>query len=148
MNGTGYHGSIASALKGREIPEGATPGLVESFMRLQYGTLDHLDLRTFNREARLCLEAIRTLSPKEKADFMIDVRPCSCAACVTFHGNTTERERQEAVARTQPYTYTWVFDCADGEVFRAIAPSQAGALRVLNAERPGIEARFTGCVRA
>ena len=36
----------------------ASPVLVEHWMRLQYGTLDHLDTRTFNREARLGAELV------------------------------------------------------------------------------------------
>lgn len=49
----------------------------------------------------------------------------------------TERERQAENA-TSVYTY----ECNDGEIFSAAARSESGAWRVLNAERPGMLARF------
>ena len=46
-----YADMIRKALAKR-YPD-VSPALVEPWMRLQYGTLDHLDKATFNREARL-----------------------------------------------------------------------------------------------
>ncbi len=58
----------------------------------------------------------------------------------------TERQRQEERAwRTCEYVYRWHYLCDDNVTFSAIAPSEAGAFRVLNAERPGMHARFDGC---
>jgi hypothetical protein len=59
----------------------------------------------------------------------------------------TERERQKQACKG-PYLYRWHYICDDGASFSAIAPSEAGAFRVLNAERPGMRARFTGATNA
>jgi len=61
----------------------------------------------------------------------------------------TERERQQQnamdVAAVQGSSvWRYHFLCSDGEAFSAIAPTEDGARRVLNAERPGIYARFEG----
>jgi hypothetical protein len=56
----------------------------------------------------------------------------------------TERERQEHTARSIRSASTYHFECSDGEPFSAVAASEDGAFRVLNAERPGITATFTG----
>lgn len=50
-----------------------------------------------------------------------------------------ERERKLA-ARHERACREYVFRCFDGQPFRAIAPSESGAFRVLNAERPGMHA--------
>lgn len=34
------------------------PSQVEAYMRLQYGTLDHLDRRTFNKEVKIAIGCI------------------------------------------------------------------------------------------
>ena len=57
---------------------------------------------------------------------------------------TTERERQAFAAATAGERYTWTFHCDDGEVFSAVARTESGAFRVLNAERPGSAAGFIG----
>lgn len=58
----------------------------------------------------------------------------------------TERHHQEEAAfRKCEYVYRWHYLCIDNATFSAIAPSEAGAFRVLNAERPGILATFDGC---
>lgn len=59
----------------------------------------------------------------------------------------TERKRQEKTAFMKcEYVYRWHFLIDGGkETFSAIAPSESGALRVLNAEKPGIHAKFDGC---
>lgn len=59
---------------------------------------------------------------------------------------TTERQRQELTAREQQHVHRWSYVCDDGEPFSAIAPSEGGAFRVLNAERPGMRARFVGYI--
>lgn len=59
-----------------------------------------------------------------------------------------ERQRQEEIARRYPYPFTQVFECEDGEVFRAVAFGEDGARRVLNAERPGMRAKFVCAVDA
>ena len=65
-----------------------------------------------------------------------------------------ERQRQEMfvmsalIANKTDMAYRWDFLCADGAPFSAVAPSEAGALRVLNAERPGMHAMFEGRTRA
>jgi len=59
----------------------------------------------------------------------------------------TERARQREACKG-PYLYRWHYICDDGADFSAIAPSEAGAFRVLNAERPGMLAKFTGCTNA
>lgn len=61
----------------------------------------------------------------------------------------TERKRQhhkavEVASSEHGNVWRYHFDCDDGETFSAIAPSESGAFRVLNAERPGIGARFDG----
>jgi len=51
----------------------------------------------------------------------------------------TERQKQEKSAFANcANVYRWHFLCDDNTTFSAISPSQSGALRVLNAERPGI----------
>lgn len=55
-----------------------------------------------------------------------------------------ERTKQERAAWAQPYVYRYHFLCDDNTTFSAIAPSQAGAWRVLNAERPGMGAKYDG----
>lgn len=62
----------------------------------------------------------------------------------------TERQRQERNAFAFcEHVYRWHFVCLVNDLneytFSAIAPSRSGALRVLNAERPGIDARFDDC---
>jgi hypothetical protein len=48
---------------------------------------------------------------------------------------STERERQAAA----PNPRTWTILCSDGRCFQCSAPTESGALRVLMAERPGIQ---------
>lgn len=48
----------------------------------------------------------------------------------------TERERQFRATNS----CTYVYRCEDGQIFSAVAPTESGAFRVLNAERPGISA--------
>lgn len=61
-----------------------------------------------------------------------------------------ERKRQQhaavdTVARNGGYVYRFHYLCSDNTTFSAIAPTEAGAFRVLNAERPGVIAeRFIG----
>jgi hypothetical protein len=56
-----------------------------------------------------------------------------------------ERSKQEHAAwRTAKSVQRWHYICDDGETFSAIAPTEEGAFRVLNAERPGVGARFDG----
>jgi len=43
------------------------PQVVESWMRLQYGTLDHLDARTFAKEVRIAVECYDASTPAENA---------------------------------------------------------------------------------
>lgn len=57
----GYSGYQATIFQ--VVPD-LDPRHVEAYMRLQYGTLDHLDRATFDREARTCAEAVR-LAPSE-----------------------------------------------------------------------------------
>lgn len=60
----------------------------------------------------------------------------------------TERHRQDlyeqhcAYSTQSRFLRVWNFKCEDGEFFSAIAPSESGAVRVLNSERPGMLARF------
>jgi hypothetical protein len=61
----------------------------------------------------------------------------------------TERRRQQLAAVAQAAVrattvWRWHYVCADGETFSAIAPTEPGAFRVLNAVRPGMLARFDG----
>jgi len=66
--------------------------------------------------------------------------------CCSWSPGWTERRRQEkATALLCPNAYRWHFECDDGFSFSAIAPSESGALRVLNSERPGVQAKFTSC---
>jgi hypothetical protein len=61
---------------------------------------------------------------------------------------TTERERQlkSAIEFSQKNGLktisTFMYKCEDGNDFEAIAPTETGALRVLNAERPGMRAEL------
>lgn len=65
----------------------------------------------------------------------------------------TEREKQEqavkahcrAMGHTQQ-AFRYVYKCADGESFSAIAPSERHAFLVLNAERPGTTADYLGAI--
>lgn len=50
----GYAELIAASLKRRGRPD-VHPALIEGWMRLQYGCLDHLDRRTFSREIKIAL---------------------------------------------------------------------------------------------
>lgn len=45
---------------------------VEELMRTQYGTLDHLGLGEFRREARICLRAIEQLEQAARGIIVID----------------------------------------------------------------------------
>jgi hypothetical protein len=56
----------------------------------------------------------------------------------------TERERQVQIATDENQVWTHVFRCDDGELFEAVAATEKGAFRVLNAERPGRRARYCG----
>lgn len=59
----------------------------------------------------------------------------------------TERQKQAAAAaaaRLGRPGKTYVFDCDDGEGFSCVAPTESGAWRVLNAERPGMRAELEG----
>ena len=57
----------------------------------------------------------------------------------------TERVRQaHAAFHTCEEVSRFHYVCSDGFTFSAIAPTEAGAFRVLNAERPGVLARFDG----
>ena len=57
---------------------------------------------------------------------------------------TTERLRQERTAAIYCETvYRYHYVCQDNTTFSAIASIEAGALCVLNAERPGIHAIYT-----
>lgn len=56
-----------------------------------------------------------------------------------------ERKKQEHAAwRNNIYVYRFHFFCDDGETFSAIAPTENGAFRVLNAERPCMLAQLDG----
>jgi len=50
----GYAKVIAASLARRGRTD-VHPALIEGWMRLQYGTLDHLDRRTFSREIKIAL---------------------------------------------------------------------------------------------
>ena len=54
---------------------------------------------------------------------------------------TTERERQYEMARAHG-GHLYVYACDDGEFFSAIARTEEGAFRVLNAERPKMRANL------
>ena len=41
------------------VPQGVDPRHLEGYIRLQYGTLGHLDWRTIRREVKLCIACIR-----------------------------------------------------------------------------------------
>lgn len=59
----------------------------------------------------------------------------------------TTRSKQELKAAEMSVdgsVIEWHFMCHDGEIFRAVAPSEDGAFRVLNAERPHIQAHLEG----
>ena len=43
----------------RELSNGHDPRHIEAYMRLQYGTLDHLSREDFRRECIICAECIR-----------------------------------------------------------------------------------------
>lgn len=58
------------------------------------------------------------------------------------YGSKTERERQENVARLLGKGLLFTYRCADAELFSAIAMTESGAFRVLNAERPGMTAEL------
>jgi hypothetical protein len=54
----------------------------------------------------------------------------------------TERERQYQLA-TERGGKLFVYACDDGEFFDAIAHTEAGAFRVLNADRPWMRANLS-----
>ncbi len=56
----------------------------------------------------------------------------------------TERERAHQNAIDEGQIWTHVFRCDDGELFEATAATEKRAFRVLNAERPGMRARYVG----
>ena len=43
----------------REVVPSLDPRHIEAYMRLEYGTLDHLDRLRFTREARIAAECVR-----------------------------------------------------------------------------------------
>jgi hypothetical protein len=57
-----YTRIITEQLKKLKRPD-VSPAHVEAFMRVTYGTLDHLDRRTFNREIKKAIEEIDIVSP-------------------------------------------------------------------------------------
>jgi len=57
-------------------------------------------------------------------------------------GSKTERERQANVARLIGKGVRYTYRCDDGELFSAVAMTEPGAFRVLNAERPGMRAEL------
>lgn len=62
----GYQGLIATSLAVRQRTE-VPPAMIEAWMRSEYGTLDHLDRVTFDREvgvALTCYDADPVLSHK------------------------------------------------------------------------------------
>jgi hypothetical protein len=57
----------------------------------------------------------------------------------------TERQKQEAKAKSMALlTRTYHYRCIDGAIFSAIAITEAAAFRVLNSERPGMQATYQG----
>lgn len=50
-----------------------------------------------------------------------------------------ERFTQERLADASKDPVTFIYVCSNGELFHARCASEAGAFRVLNAERPGLE---------
>jgi hypothetical protein len=54
----------------------------------------------------------------------------------------SERDTQSSLAAQRGDGRVWLFNCHDGETFSAVASTESGAFRVLNAERPGIHATF------
>lgn len=56
----------------------------------------------------------------------------------------TERQKQEQIAADNDMIFTHVYRCDDGAIFEAVASSEKGAFRVLNAERPGMHAHYCG----
>jgi hypothetical protein len=58
-----------------------------------------------------------------------------------------ERDRQELLAARSGdgvSAQEWLYECLNGEEFRAIAHTESGAFCVLNAERPGMPAEYLG----
>jgi hypothetical protein len=58
-----YQEIIREALTGRDYD----PRHIEAFMRLQYGTLNHLSLDDFEREIEICIACIGLMG-KESAE--------------------------------------------------------------------------------
>ncbi len=56
----------------------------------------------------------------------------------------TERERQAQRAIDEEQVWTHVYRCDDGALFEAVAATEKLGFRVLNAERPGMRARYCG----
>lgn len=50
----------------------------------------------------------------------------------------TERRTQQDLAIARGDARVWHFRCANGEGFDAVASTEAGAFRVLNAEKPNL----------
>lgn len=69
-------------------------------------------------------------------------RACYCGAETANPAASTERGRQELAAKGSTTAREFEYLCADGEIFRAVAATEAGAFRVLNAERPGMLAEL------
>lgn len=59
--------------KSGHAPTDADLVAVESLMRDQYGTLDHLSVATINREARLCFAALE-LADREDPELASSLR--------------------------------------------------------------------------
>jgi hypothetical protein len=52
------YGRIIAELAPQDAPADLDARHIEAFMRLQYGTLDHLDRATFRREIKIALACI------------------------------------------------------------------------------------------
>lgn len=73
-------------------------------------------------------------------DLQYDI-PCACGMT-----HRTERYTQADIAAQHGGGFVHLYLCDDGEPFSAVAMREAGAFRVLGAERPGMMARYLGVV--
>ena len=67
-----YQKAIAEILESIKAPAGLTPAMVEAFMRLEYGTLDHLPNSRFIEESKMCAD-----EAKADPDFIPEMQLCA-----------------------------------------------------------------------
>lgn len=80
-------------------------------------------------------------------DIVEDLMEETCDAEVrTMNERKRQELREEQLAKEagRRTLRVWRFLCSDNVDFAAIAPSESGAFRVLNAERPGVTAQTMG----